>query len=325
MIPQKLKVGDEVRVISPATSLHVITPDQRRLANERLADLGLTVTYSAHAEECDEFSSSSVESRVADLHEAFADPNVKAILTTLGGFNSNQMLQYLDYDLIARNPKIFCGYSDITAIATAITVKTGLITYSGPHYSTFSMEKGFAYTLDYFRKCLFSEEPIDVTPSPDWSDDHWYLDQANRTFIENDGYTVLREGHAVGKIVGGNLCTLNLLQGTAYMPSLEDAVVLVEDDNYSNPHIFDRDLQSLLHQPGFDKVKALLIGRFQNASGVTDAALAAIIRSKRELDQIPVVTNVNFGHVSPIITFPIGGTIAVNAENGQVAIQIQKH
>lgn len=325
MIPQKLKSGDEIRVISPATSLHIITPDQRRLATQRLTELGLTVTFSEHAEECDAFSSSSVESRVADLHQAFADPNVKAILTTLGGFNSNQLLSYLDYELIGRNPKILCGYSDISALATAITAKTGLVTYSGPHYSTFSMEQGFDYTMDYFRQCFFSEEPIDIVPSPVWSDDQWYLDQANRHFIANDGYTVLREGHAVGRIVGGNLCTLNLLHGTAYMPSLEDAVVLVEDDNYSNPHIFDRDLQSLLHQPGFDKVKALLIGRFQQASGVSEAALAQIVRSKRELDRIPVIANVNFGHVSPIFTFPIGGTIAVEAIDGRVALQIQKH
>jgi muramoyltetrapeptide carboxypeptidase LdcA involved in peptidoglycan recycling len=80
--------------------------------------------------------SSSIASRVEDIHAAFSDSNVRGILTVIGGFNSNQLLDSLDYELIKNNPKILCGYSDITALATAITAKTGLITYSGLHFST---------------------------------------------------------------------------------------------------------------------------------------------------------------------------------------------
>jgi muramoyltetrapeptide carboxypeptidase LdcA involved in peptidoglycan recycling len=109
-------------------------------------------------------SSSSVSARLEDLHSTFADKKVKAILTVIGGFNSNQLLSYLDYGLIKNNPKIFCGYSNITALQHAIYSETGLITYSGPHFSTFAMEQGFEYALVYFKKMFFEGNPIELIP-----------------------------------------------------------------------------------------------------------------------------------------------------------------
>lgn len=101
--------------------------------------------------------SSSIKSRVEDLHDAYKDKSIKAIFTVIGGFNSNQLLKYLDYDLIKGNPKILCGYSDITALTNAITAKTGIVSYSGLHFSTWAMKKEFEYNLEYFRKCLMNE------------------------------------------------------------------------------------------------------------------------------------------------------------------------
>lgn len=325
MYPMKLRDGDEIRIISPSTSLSAVAPDQRQLAIERFASLGLRVTFSEHAEECNRFNSSSIASRVADIHEAFRDPAVKGIVTTLGGHNCNQLLRYLDYDLIQQNPKILCGYSDITALQNAIYSRTGLVTYSGPHLSTFGMLKGNEYTREYFRKCLMQEEPFEVIPSSEWSDDRWYLDQENRTFIPNEGPYVINEGEATGTLLGGNLCTLNLLQGTEYMPELPGSILFVEDDSVVDAVTFDRDLQSLIHQPGFDGVKGIAIGRFQKESKVTKEDLFAIIQSKNELNDLPVVADVNFGHTSPIITFPVGGIVRISASDGQSQIVIEKH
>ena len=111
--------------------------------------------------------------------------SVKGILTTLGGYNSNGLLGYLDYDLIYANPKIFCGFSDITALATAIYARTGLVTYSGPHFTTFGMKHGIGYTMEYFERCLMREEPFEVLPADHWSDDLWYEDQEYRDFVPN--------------------------------------------------------------------------------------------------------------------------------------------
>jgi len=323
--PQKLQEGDELRVISPATSLAVISPETRQVAQANLEKMGFKVTFGDHAEECDMFKSSSIESRVEDVHNAFLDPNVKGILTTLGGHNCNQILRYLDYDMIAANPKILCGYSDITAIAIAIHTRTGLVTYSGPHFSTFGMRKGLEYTIDSFKKCLLGVNPYEISHSEEWSDDPWYLNQEDRTFEKNKGYTVINEGHCEGRILGGNLCTLNLLQGTEYMPSLVNSILMVEDDFESHPLTFDRDLQSLLHQPGFNQVKGMVIGRFQRASNMSNDQLLQIIRTKRELLDMPLIINADFGHTTPQFTFPIGGKGKLTAENGRVEFSVLEH
>src|SRR5699024_10495108 len=132
-------------------------------------------------------------------------------------FNSNELLPYIDYECIKRNPKIFCGYSDIMAIATAITTKTGLVTYSGPHFSSFQMKQAQEYQTDYFKKYLIQNESYIIKPATQWSDDTWILDQDNRKF-EMTNWKVYNKGEARAQLYAGNLCTLNLMQGTKYMP-----------------------------------------------------------------------------------------------------------
>ena len=325
MIPAKLQFGDELRVVSPAVSLGFIAEEQKQTARERLESLGLRLSYSTNAEVIDRFDSSPVEARVSDLHEAFADPGVKAILTTLGGYNSNGLLAYLDYDLIRANPKILCGFSDITALATAIYARTGLVTYSGPHFTTFGMKLGIDYTREYFERCLMREEPFEVQPADHWSDDPWYEDQENRDFVPNSGYEVIHEGEAEGRLLGGNLGTLCLLFGTPYMPELEGSILLLEDDEEENPVDFDRHLQSLIHQPGFEGVRAVVIGKFQRVSNMEPDTLKAIIESKRELAGIPIVAGASFGHTTPQFTFPIGGYSSLRAGNGTVRFSIETH
>jgi len=324
IFPEKLKKGDEVRVIAPSRSMGIISSELKRIANQRFEDHGLRLSFGKHIDEIDDFASSSIENRVEDLHDAFLDRNIKAILTVIGGFNSNQLLRYIDWDLIRNNPKILCGYSDITALNNAIYAKTGLVSYSGPHYSTFGQEKYFDYTLEYFKKCLFSNDPFEISASKTWSDDQWYKDQKNRKLHENNGWVVINEGTAEGTLLGANLCTFNLLQGTEYFPDLADSVLFIEDDDESQPHTFDRDLQSLIHQPGFEKVKGIVIGRFQQASEITSGLLTKIIKSKKVLDNMPVVSGVDFGHTDPKITFPIGGNVKLEVGEKSL-IEVERH
>ena len=325
MIPRKLRPGDEVRVVSPSSGLGFVAPELRDIAAEQLAGLGLRCSFGGVGETPDRFESSPVGERVAELHAAFADPGIAGLLTIIGGYNSNQLLDRLDYDLIASNPKVLCGYSDITALLTAIHARTGLVTYSGPHFSTFSMQRGLGYTTEYFERCLMRDDPFEVGPADHWSDDPWYIDQKNRDLVPNPGYEVVNEGEAEGKFLGGNLGTLALLFGTRYMPDLDGTVLLIEDDEEIKPHHFDRTLQSLIHQPGFGGVEGIVVGRFQRASGMDLDTLTEIVRTKPELDPIPVVVNASFGHTTPGFTFPIGGTGALRARAGSVELRVEKH
>lgn len=324
IIPEKLKAGDEIRIISPSRSMSILSKETIKVAKERLEELGLKVTFGKNVMETNPlYNCATVEQRMEDLHEAFQDKNVKGILTVIGGYNCNQLLGDIDYELIRNNPKIFCGYSDITALANGIYAKTDMVTYSGVHFSSLGMKKGFEYSLDYFKKMFMQEEPFEIKDSNTWSDDPWYLDQENREFINNEGMICIHEGEAEGKSIGGNLCTFNLLQGTPYMPSLDNGILFVEDDDLVGEEFFvefDRDLQSILHT-GYS-IKGVLIGRAQKKSKMTIQKWEMLINTKKELDGVPVIANCNFGHTTPILTFPIGGYVKMKASKEGNKIEI---
>lgn len=317
--PKKLKSGDEIRVVAPAKSMKpTFTDEMKALAIQRLGSLGLTVSFGKYLDEVNEFESTTIEHRLEDIHDAFKDPDIKATLTVLGGTTSNQLLKYLDYELIANNPKIFCGLSDITSIANAIHTKTGLVTYSGPHFTLFGAEKQVDYTMDYFQKCLFTEDVIEGKPSESFCNKRWDKEE-----IKNDGFWTIHDGEAEGIIVGGNLITLNLLQGSEYMPDLSNSILFLEDNDKESIRAVENHLQSLIHQPNFSDVKGIVFGRFQTGTNMTKDLLVKIVDSKKELTNIPVIANVDFGHTTPMITFPIGGECKVDATNQK--IEITKH
>ncbi|UKA63967.1 LD-carboxypeptidase [Arthrobacter sp. FW306-04-A] len=277
--PPKLRRGDLVRVVAPALSRAVVMEhDNTSHIGRRFAEMGLRLSFGEHVDEMNGLLSSSTQSRVDDLHAAFSDPDVAGILTVIGGFSSNELLPYLDWELIGANPKTLCGYSDITALR----------------------------------------------PAAAWTDDAWFRDQDARTLIPGDGWWPLQDGTASGRIVGGNLSTLNLLQGTANMPSLEGALLFLEDDFESHPATFARDLASLLQTPEAKGIRGLVIGRFQQASRMTRDLLALIAAKQSVLAGLPVLANADFGHTSPIFTFPIGGQAEVTVGESSTS-RITRH
>ncbi len=324
VVPPKLRPGNEVRVVAPSRSRAMVDEfDHSALIEQRFRDLGLRLTYGAHVFERDAFDSSPIASRVEDLHAAFADPAVAGVLTVIGGFNANELLPHLDFDLIAANPRVFCGYSDITALQSAMLARAGLVTYNGPHWSSFGMRDRFERTEDWFVRTLMQDEPVELRPADEWTDDAWFADQDHREPLASDGWWRLRAGSARGRLVGGNLCTLNLLQGTRWMPDLDRAILAVEDDERSDPPTFARDLASLLQSAGDGRVLGLLIGRFQRASGMTCGLLEEIVRRQPALRDVPVLANLDFGHTSPQCTLPVGGEVRVDvtAEDAQVVLE----
>jgi muramoyltetrapeptide carboxypeptidase len=328
VFPSKLRSGDQIRIIAPSRSLTSICKtdvekESYLLAKKRLSDLGLVVTEGEHLWEEDPFECPPAAGRLADLHAAFADPEVKGILTVIGGWNANQILDGIDYALIRANPKVFCGYSDITVLNAAFYAQTGLVSYSGPHISTFGMREGIEFTVSAFRQALMSTAPIVLEPSARWAEDAWFLDQDHRVFQENPGWVVLQEGAAEGRLLGGNLSTLSLLRGTRFMPALEGAVLFLED--LDEVREFDRLLQALLHTPGGEHLSGLVIGRFPSSSKASLARLRFLVESKPALRGIPVVYGLDFGHTTPHLTFPFGGSVHVSARGDSAEITLVNH
>ncbi|GAB3538329.1 LD-carboxypeptidase [Pontibacter brevis] len=322
MIPPKLKAGDHVRVIAPAHGLPPkLTDEMKAQAMKGFGDLGLTVSFGKYVNEHDEFDTSPVEKRLEDLHDAFSDPNVQAIVPAMGGSSVNQLLKYIDYDLIKKNPKILCGLSDITALANAIHAKTGLVTYYGPHFTMLAASKIVDYSFEYMKKAFFSEDTFPILPSEYYIDSEW-----DSQVIVNEKFWTINEGEARGKSFGGNFITFNLTMGSEYMPDLTDSIIFLEANKVIDYKDVQNQLQAILNQPDIHKIKGMIIGRFQKDTGVTRELLTKMVHSKKELKNLPVAGNIDFGHTAPMITLPIGGSISLRVKKEDaVQIIVEEH
>lgn len=322
MIPDKLKKGDHVRVIAPS---HSFPPEKsefiKKQGKQRLEKLGLKVSFGKYVDEFNDFSTTTVEHRLEDLHEAFADPEVQAIIPAKGGSSGNQLLKYIDYELIKRNPKIICGLSDITEVAAAIYAKTGIVTYYGPHFTMLAASKIVDYSLENMRQTFFSEEVVRLQPSEYYSNSEF-----DKEVIVNDGFWTINEGSAEGSCVGGNLMTVNCLTGSEFMPELEDRVVFLEENKVIDFRGVQKELQAILNQRNGSSMRGLVIGRFQRQTGMDRELLTKLIQSKKELEEVPVIANIDFGHTTPMVTFPIGGKLKFEARGGdKIKLQLLEH
>ena len=318
MIPDKLQSVDEVRIVAPARSARDIDERVLERAKVALESLGLKVTFSKNAFSRNQRGCPTDDEKVEDLQEAFMDENVRCILAGIGGFNSNQMLCKINWQIIKDNPKIFGGFSDITVLNHAILAKTGLVTYAMPNFYCFGLPPEANYSLEYFRRCLFADQPAElvVQQSETFYDFPWNYDEVSpRQALENSGPRVVQSGSAEGVMIGGNLCSLNLLNGTEYFPRIEgDIILCIEDDSYDSiPETVERNIQSLMQQPFFRQVKAILVGRFQGESRATNDMISDIILSKSIDSKIPMIVNLDFGHTDPKFTYPVGGKCEVVA------------
>ena len=324
LYPSPLQSGDTIMVIAPSSPSTYIHENVMQVAKQRFEELGLKVVFAPNFHS-DLFISTpeSIQNRVDDIHTAFADKTVKGIFTILGGYHSNQLLDSLDFDLIKNNPKVFCGFSDITALNNAILAQTGLVTFCGPHYSSFGMLHGFDFTMDAFKKAIMREDDFDISVSTEWSDDPWYRDQENRTFIKNAGAVVMHDGTAHGHLIGGNLSTFALLQGTKYMPAdFDDIILFIEDDSESSEETTIRQLNGILMQDFAHKIRGILVGRFQKSTNPDIKKIYQTIQN--HMPNVPVIINLDFGHTTPLLTIPTGAYCKMNARGNEFEITISR-
>lgn len=308
---KRLKKGDHIRVVSPSSSIERIGGFEANVAaKKKLEALGFRLSFSEHYFENDIFDSAPIASRVEDLEAAFADETVDAILTTIGGFNCNELLPHLDFDLIAQNPKIFCGYSDTTALLNAIYAKTGMQTYMGPAYSSFKMEQGQPYQTTSWLNAV-TQDTYQLTPSLEWSSDAWYLPDAPRNFYPTE-WKVYNPGQATGIAIGGNISTLNLLTGTEFAPRPDRYVLFLEEAEDDDYLIITRHLTALLQ--AYPNPQAVVFGRFPKETKMTEETLLTIFDKHPILKKVPVLYDLDFAHTQPLFTITIGGQVEIDTK-----------
>lgn len=218
--PQALEKGDTIGVVSPSWCGPALFPHRVERGRAFLESLGYRVVLAEHAVGRRGWVSGTPEERAADIHRMFADPDVKAIVAAIGGDHSCQVLPHLDFGLIAANPKVFVGFSDVTVLNLAIHARTGLVTFSGPALMTEFAEypEPFAYSVEHFLKAVAGTGPIgEIAPASVWTDER--LDWGTkadltraRTLKTSPGWAWLRPGRGEGPLVGG--CLESMEQST---------------------------------------------------------------------------------------------------------------
>ncbi|MDD3607188.1 MAG: LD-carboxypeptidase [Candidatus Moranbacteria bacterium] len=324
ILPPRLKNGQKIGVIAPADPVAgMCSEEDIKRGYEYLEKKGFSVVVGDSVKDvAKKHVAGSIELRVNDFHNFLKNNDIGCIMAFWGGFNSNQLLDYLDYDLIKANPKIIIGYSDITALTTAITTKTGLITFSGPGVVSFLKPEPFEYTWNYFEKmCINPTDKLRVESSPEYADDLFFLREDNDHRIKktNEGIKTFVFGKAQGEVIAGNLQTILVLNGTEYLPDVRGKILFVEEDETSTPAHVDRYLAQCKQLGWFDNIAGLIFGRFTEQSSFSkEDSFEDLLRQYLSDVNFPVMYNVDFGHSDPIITIPNGGIVSVDAVKKEI-------
>lgn len=298
--PGALLPGDTVAVVAPASQ---IKNDLLLSGCAALERAGYKVVYSRGILDHDLYFAGTQRRRIEELHGAFRDPAVKAILCARGGYGTNYLLPHLDLELLRRHPKIFCGYSDITTLLTYIHDQTGMVVFHGP-----MVTKDFAHDSGVDANLFKSA----ISAVGGW------------TIAQDPPLQPLRSGRARGKLYGGCLSMLAASLGTAYEIQTEGTVLFIEDIA-TKPYQIDRMLMQLKYAGKLDQVKGMIFGEMVDCIQERDQGYTlqeVIMRVLADFD-FPVCYGLRSGHVSSgNITLPLGIQTQLTVSGSDVVLEI---
>ena len=318
--PPRLKRGETIGVFSPSAPATAWIAERTALAVRFLADRGFRVRLGTLAGHEDAYRSGSIQARAEELNALIGDPEVRCLMAAAGGMVSNSILPYIDYDAIRRDPKIFVGYSDVTAVLSAVYAKTGLTTFYGPCLiPTFGealpfSEQAFGYFLDVVGEKV--EEPHAFPTPRYWTSDSVGLEESGVECGTHENRLVtVRGGVAEGRLLGGNLDTLPGFFGTPYMPEIREGDILLLEDSRKTAECEERSFSLLENAGVFRKIGGLILGKHADfrdgGSGLPpwEAPLEIIGKYR-----FPVLAEFDCAHTKPMLTMPIGGRIRLDAD-----------
>ena len=292
ILPSKLKIGDTIGVVAPSSPIIGDNIDELKRAKEIVERSGFKVKYSKNIfSNTNEYSSTAKE-KADDINLMFAEKDVKMIWCAKGGNNSNSTFEYLDYELIKKNPKIICGYSDITSITNMIAEKTGLVTFSGTNFKTIATdETDFSYKQALNR----------------------FVDGSLRFGLEDEEYVTIQKGKVIGELIGGNLSLIRGMVAGKYTLDFTDKILFLEELGFeTGPEGTSNNLYYMKQNGVFDKIKGLWIGNYEHESGIS---LEKIVMDVLDDEyKFPIIKSNNFGHIERKTVIPIGTKAEINTD-----------
>lgn len=302
LIPQKLKKGDVIGVVAPSNPIIDENIEDLEQARKIIENAGFKVKYSKNLFSNTNGYSATSREKAEDINEMFRDKDVKMIWCAKGGQNSNSTFEYLDYEVIKNNPKIICGYSDITSLTNIITAKTGVVTFSGTNFKTIATdETNYSYNEVMKR----------------------FVDGSLELGLEGEKYETLKEGVAEGQLIGGNLSLTRGLVSGKYSIDFTDKILFLEELGIETmPSLASNFLYYMKQNGVFDKIKGLWIGNYEHESGISlEKVILDVLEDEYDF---PIIKSNNFGHTETKTVIPIGTKAKIDTKNERKIELIEK-
>ncbi len=309
--PRALQPGDTVGLITPSS--YVSDPDRLIAAERTIRYFGLKPKFGRNVRKRDGYLGGSIDERLDDLHSMFADPEVSAIFAIRGGYGAAQLLDRIDYGLIRKNPKIFLGYSDISALHLAIGKHAGIVTFHGP----VALSDFTEYTQKHFRHALFETTPLGAVTNPP------------ETNLLRPAHTLrpIRPGKARGALVGGNLTLISTTMGTPFEIDTRGRILLLEDVD-EQPYSIDRMLTQLRLAGKFDGAAGIVFGECKDCRPrdykpgfESTLSFGEVLDEILSKVQVPVLAGLTIGHTGDQLTLPLGVVATLDADKGELTIE----
>lgn len=275
--PPRLKPGDTIGIVAPAGPF-----DSEKFMKGKtvLESMGFQTFFDEGIFQKHGFLAGTDIQRTDQLNRLFADPTVQAIACARGGYGSIRILSFLDFETIKKHPKIFLGFSDISALLSVLYEQCGLVTFHGPVVTT--LAKATEKTIMAMKTALTSDASLELTPE--------------------DG-KVIKPGVCSGLVAGGNLTTLCHLVGTPYAPNFKGKILLLEDVG-EMPYRIDRMLTQMKLAGCFNGIAGLILGVFEECGHLNE--IVEIFNNIFENANIPILAGFGMGHGEHNLTIPMG-------------------
>lgn len=322
----ELNKGDSIGIFSPSTPITAFCPKRFKRAVNYLQNKGFNIIEGNLIGKSDFYRSGSIKERAEELNSLIRNPNIKCIMSTIGGMNSNSLLPYIDYEAFKNNPKPIIGYSDVTAILLGIYSKTGISTYYGPALvaSFGEIEPFVDKTYEYFKDILINDckFPFQLKKPDIWTEEYidWEKQDRPKKGLKNNLITVYK-GTAKGRLIGGNLNTMTGIWGSEYMPEIKKGDILFIEDSLKDCANIERSFSLLKLNGVFEKISGIILGKHElfndcNSGRKPYEILLKVLGDKK----IPFLAEFDCCHTHPMITLPIGCIVELDATNKSVSI-----
>lgn len=284
MLPERLRRGDIIGVVAPSNPVIDENIEEVKKAKEIVENDEFRVLFSKNLFSNTNQYTATAKEKAEDINDMFRNKDVKMIWCAKGGNNSNSVFEYLDFELIKQNPKIICGYSDITSLTNIIHEKTGLVTFSATNFKTIATDE-----TDYSYKEAINR----------------FVNCSLEFGKEESRYKTIREGIAEGELVGGNLSLTTQLVSGKYKINFKDKILFIEELGFeSSPVLVSNNLYYMKQNGVFDKIKGLWLGNYEHESNIElEKILLDVIGDDYNF---PIIKSNNFGHIETKTVIPIG-------------------